>query len=94
MASTKPKTLSDFKSAHDRNTVVPAKINKALIAMLKEHAESWEYEKDFMTRAGISTTDLGQFRDQFEQHIVVASGKNPKKVWFADPKIAKKARGE
>ena len=89
-----PKTLADFRSAHDRNVIVPAKIKAALAKMAEEGAENWEYEKELIALAGISVTDLGQFRDQFEAHIVSTTGKNPKKVWFATVKAAKAARGE
>lgn len=89
----KPKTLSDFKAVHDLNVVVPAKITAALTAMEKEHPESWEYEGDFIRRSGISTTQMGQFRSQFEKYIVETSGRNPKRVWFATEKAAKAARG-
>ncbi len=94
MAS-KPKTLVDFRSAHDKNVIVPNKIRAALAAMLKEGPENYEYEVDFIRRAGISNTDMGLFRDQFEKaHIVEVGGSSKKRVWFADPKVAKKARGE
>ena len=88
------KTLADFRAAHDRNVIVPAKIRKALEEMGAEHAENWEYELDFMRRAGISQTDMGMFRPQFADHIVEVGGKNPKKVWFASTKVAEKARGK
>lgn len=90
----KYKTLADFRAAHDRNVIVPAKIRKALADMAAEHAENWAYELDFMRRAGISQTDIGLFRPQFEQHVVETSGRNPKKVWFGSAKAAEKARGE
>lgn len=87
-----PKTLADFRAAHDPNVIVPAKIKAALAAMKAEHAESWAYEGDLMKRAEISTTNVAMFRDQFASHIVETRGKNPKRVWFADPKVAEKAR--
>jgi len=95
-ADTKPsgKTLSDFRAAHDRNVIVPAKIKKALTEMEAEHPENWEYELDFMRRASISQTDIGTFRPQFANHVVETGGKNPKKVWFASAKVAEKARGK
>lgn len=88
------KTLADFRAAHDRNVIVPAKIRKALAEMEAEHAENWDYELDFMRRAGLSQTDMGAFRPQFADHVVEVSGKNPKKVWFASAKIAERARGK
>ena len=92
---TKAKTLADFRAAHDKNIIVPEKIRKALAAMLKEGAENYEYEAEFIRRAGVSQTDMGLFRAQFEdEHVVnVGTERSPKRVWFADPKVAKKARG-
>lgn len=93
-AKPKHKTLADFRAAHDKSVIVPAKIRKALADMAAEHPENWDYEMDFMRRAGISPTDMGMFRAQFEQHVVETTGHNPKKVWFASVKAAEKARGE
>lgn len=91
---TKPtgKTLADFRAAHDKNVIVPAKIKKALADMEAEHAENWAYEGDFMKRAGISQTDVGMFREQFADHVIETSGRNAKKVWFASAKVAAKVR--
>ena len=91
----KAKSLADFRAAHDPNVIIPAKIRAALDAMLKEGPEQWEYELEFMKRAGISQTQIGAFRPQFEQHIVTTGStgrQNAKRVWFADPKVAKKVR--
>lgn len=88
------KTLDDFRAAHDKRVIVPAKIRKALAEMEEEHPENWEYELDFMRRAGVSQTDMGAFRSLFEIHVVEVGGKNPKKVWFASAKVAEKARAK
>lgn len=95
MGSKKPSSasLESFRSAYDKNVIVPKKIIDALAGMLKEGAESWCHESELLKRAGISTTDLGAFRAQFEKHIVEVGGsRNGKRVWFADPKVADKAR--
>ena len=86
------KNLSDFRSAHDRNVIVPTKIKKALSDMEKEGAENWSYEIDFIKRAGVSQTDVGLFREQFAGHIVETQGRNSKRVWFASAKVAAKVR--
>jgi len=88
-----PRTLSDFRAAHDPSVMIPQRIKKALSDMLKEHSEYWEYESDFLRRAGVANSIVGAFRDDFAEHIVETRGKNPKRVWFADPKVAAKARG-
>ena len=84
--------LQTFREAHDPNVIVPKKIRAALETLLKEHKEAWRYESQFCTLAGISNTHLGAFRDQFAEHIVETGGRNPKRVWFADAKIAEKVR--
>lgn len=91
-----PKTINDFRAAHDKNVIVPNKIRAALDAILKEGPENWEYEADLIRRAGVSTTDLATFRDQFEDHIVETSagrGSRSKRVWFGSTKVAAKVRG-
>ncbi len=90
----KPNTLADFKAQFDQNVVVPNKIRAAFSAMLKESPEAWEYEGDFIKRAGLSQTQIGAYREQFEKHVVVAksSNRSDRKVWFADAKVAAKAR--
>ena len=86
------KTLADFRSAHDKNVIVPSKIKKALADMESEHPENWAYEADVIKRAGISQTDMAAFREQFADHIVETSGKTSKRVWFASAKVAAKVR--
>lgn len=86
------RTLQDFRAAHDRNVIIPAKIKAALSGMLEEGAENWAYEAELIRRAQISQTDLGLFRDHFAEHVVETGGKSSKRVWFADPKVAQKVR--
>lgn len=86
------KTLADFRAAHDKNVIVPAKLKKALADMEAEHPENWSYEADVIKRAGISQTEMSTFRDQFADHIVETSGKTQKRVWFASAKVAAKVR--
>jgi len=92
--SAKPKTLADFRAAHDLNVIVPTKIKHTLAEMLAEHAENWLYEVDFLKRAGVSNSHISGFRDQFAANIIETRGHNPKRIWFASPKVAAKARGE
>lgn len=93
--SKKPgKTLADFRAAHDKNVIIPNKIKAALTKMETEGGpENWNYEADFIRLAGICQTDMGVFRDQFAEHVVEVSGKNPKRVWVASVKAAVKFRG-
>jgi hypothetical protein len=88
--------LGAFRAVHDRDTVIPNKIKAALEAMRKIGPEHWEYEVEFIKRAGISNTDLARYRAQFEPYIIdaISVGKShgAKRIWFADPKVAAKAR--
>lgn len=90
------KSLADFRAIHDSAVVVPAKIEAALAAMLAESEEQWDYEQDFMRRAGVSSTQISMFRDNYADYIVearpIGSGKSAKRVWFASKKVAAKAR--
>ena len=93
MSKNNAKTLDDFRAAHDKNVIVPTKIQAALDSMLKEGAENWSYEADLIRRAQISQTDMGLFRSQFADHVVeTRDHKNSKRVWFADKKVAAKVR--
>ncbi len=93
----KPKTLADFKAAHDQNVIVPNRIRAALAAIEKEGPENWEYESDFLKRSGLSTTQLAAFRDQFAAHVVEAPvggrNSNTKRAYFGSAKVASKLRG-
>lgn len=92
-----PKTLADFRAAHDPDVIVPNKIRAALAAMEKDGPEQWAYELDFIRLAGLGQAQIAAYRDRFLQHIVDTSavnGRSPKRVWFATAKAAKAARGE
>ncbi len=97
MTKNKPafKTLADFQAAHNPDIKVPAKIRAGLESLLKEGKEAAEYEGEFIKRCGISTSIFGKYRDQFAKHIIAVrpDGGSLKNVWFADAKVAAKARG-
>jgi hypothetical protein len=88
------KTLAEFRAKFDRSVVVPAKIRAALEQLRKDGPEAWEYEADFVKRAAISQSEVAGYREQFEEHVVLVreTGRNERKVWFADPKVAAKVR--
>jgi hypothetical protein len=92
-----PRTLSDFRAAHDPNVIVPNKIRAALAAMEREGPEQWVYEAEFVRAASLGQAQLATFRDQFAAHIVETpgiSGRSAKRIWFATAKAARAARGE
>lgn len=76
--TSKPKgrSLQEFKSTFDKNTIIPQKIKKAL----KELGNGWEYENEFIKRAGINYTDLNMFKSEFEDYFIFLT-KQHKKIW-------------
>jgi hypothetical protein len=91
------KNLASFKAEYDPDIRIPALIAAGIKSLLAEGFESWEYEQDFLRRCGpgVGNSNITKYRPLFEKHIVeVKQGrKNPKRIWFADPKVAAKARG-
>jgi hypothetical protein len=88
--------LASFQAEHNPDVKIPLKIRAGLASLLAEGKESAEYEADFAARCGLGANLLGKYRAQFEKHIVVVKmdGRgNGKNVWFADVKVAAKARG-
>jgi hypothetical protein len=83
------KSFADFRAAHDKSFIVPTKIQKVL-ADLGE--EGWLYEAELCKEAGVSPTDVGRYREQFEDHVVTTGGRTQKRVWFGSKKVAAKAR--
>lgn len=95
MAKAKGKTLDDFNLAHNPDVKIPAAIAAGLVSLLAEGPQSWEYEGEFMKRCnGVGNNNIGKYREQFAKHIVIIKmAKSPKCAWFADPKVAARARG-
>lgn len=89
--ASKGKTIEEFRSAHDKNYIIPKRIKEALAKL----GDGWEYEVEFMKLAGLSTSDLVTFRDQFEAYIVpvkVNGTSHRKNVWAGTPAFAAKLR--
>lgn len=90
MATTKKKTLNDFRAAHDKSFAIPAKIKAALESLGKD---SWEYEAEFMRRVGVGTGDFARFRDKFDEFCVSVPGNGrSKRVWAGSKALADKMR--
>lgn len=88
MSNPKPgHSLDDFRQKHDKGYIVPKKIKEAL----KELGQSWVYEAEFMRLAGISSTDLSTYREEFvDDHVVVVD--RTKRVWCGTKGFAEKLR--
>ena len=82
------KSLEEFKKLHDPNFIIPNRISLALAAL----GDGWDYEVNFLKLAGLSVTQLANYREQFEDHTVAINGKNPKRVWCGTKKLAAQLR--
>ena len=81
------KTLADFRSTYDKDTIIPGKIREAITAL----DGGWVYESEFVRLAGVSFTDLSVYKDMFAEHIVFIK-RDSKRVWAATPELAEQMR--
>ncbi len=89
-AAKKPgRDLSEFRASHDKNFIVPKKIEDGIKAL---GPDKWEYQADFLKLSMLSVTDLAMFREQFSDFLVEIGGKNSKLVWCGSKELAKKLR--
>jgi hypothetical protein len=84
----KGKDLEAFRMAHDKSYLIPRKIKAAL----EQLGDSWEYEAEFIRRAGVCQTDFAAYRDEFMEFCVPVGGKNAKRVWAGTKKFAAQLR--
>lgn len=70
------RSLADFRAEYDKATIIPARIKAGLKAL----GSGWEYEVAFAKAAGVSLADLGMFRPQFDQYVVVIR-RDGKRAW-------------
>lgn len=82
------RSLDDFRAAHDKDFIVPAKIKEGLKAL----GGGWEYEVAFAKLAGVSLTDLSSYRDAFSAHVVAVK-RDGKRAWAGTAATAEKMRG-
>lgn len=81
------KSLADFRATHDKAFIIPARIKEGL----KQLGDGWEYETGFAKMAGVSLLDLGHFRDQFSEFVVVVD-RGGKRAWAGTPSVAARMR--
>lgn len=81
--------LTAFKDSHDKNTIVPRKIEEALKLL---GPDKWEYQPGFVTLAQVSVTDLAMFREQYADYQVEIRAKTRKVVWCGSKALATKLR--
>ena len=82
------RSLTDFRAAHDKSFIVPAKIRAGLESL----GDAWEYEQELLRRCGLSTTDFSIYRDEFAEHWIQVGGKSPKRIWAGTKKFAETLR--
>lgn len=85
--STSAKSLNDFRMLYDKNVIVPRKIKDALKRL---GSNGWTYEAELIHDAGISQTDMGNFRHLFSDFFVEMKSK---RVWAGSAKFAQTLRG-
>lgn len=85
----KPNTMADFHDVFNCYRDVPRIINNELARMFIQGREHWVFESELACKTRISPPLLEQFRGVFQDNIVYFGDKQ---VWFADPKVAAKAR--
>lgn len=87
--------LASFKATHDPKVVIPNKIQATLDKLASVNPESWLPEEDFLKQADVSKEEARGHREAFDEYIVEVKKKGRStavRFWFADPKVAAKAR--
>ena len=80
------RSVSDFAKSYDKDTIIPQKINAALVEM-----DGWLYESEFVKLASISFADASAYRDKYADHLVYIKRDN-KRVWCSTKTMAAKLR--
>ncbi len=94
----KPRTIDDFRSAHDKDVIVPNKIRAGLAKLLEIGPEHYEYDEGFRALCGLQSAELASYRSkhEFPNHWFLTAGangvKSSKRVWFGSAKIAARLR--
>lgn len=84
------KDITAFKDSHDKNTIVPRKIEEGLKLL---GPDRWEYQAEFVKLCQISPTDLALFREQYADFSIEIRAKTRKVVWCGSKALATKLRG-
>jgi len=88
--ATEPKragrSLAEFRATYDKDTIVPGKIKAAL----KTLGGGWEYEAQFARLAQVSLADLGNYRDQFANHVITL--RESRRAWAGTTALAQAMR--
>ena len=81
------RSLSEFRATYDKDTIIPGKVRAALRLL----GCGWDYEVQFAKLAGVSLADLGNYRDQFADHVVTL--RESRRAWAGTVATAKAMKG-
>lgn len=82
-------TLDDLDKQYNPNVIIPARIAAALTKLGDAAMTAMNFQK----AANVTTTQLQQFSEQFERHIVVVRHDGrPRTLWCGTPAFANKVR--
>ena len=87
-APTSGRSLSEFRSTFDRDTIFPKKIDAALTQLGKD---GWAYEVEFAKLAGIGLAQLATYREAYAEHVVPLN-RDSKRAWAGSKAMAAKMR--
>lgn len=73
MAASKVKSLEQFRAAHDKNFIIPAKIQAGIT---KLGAKGWEYWGEFLRINTISVSDGRSYAAKFEGFMLTVEKKS------------------
>lgn len=82
------RSLAEFRSTYDKDTIFPQKIDAALAQIGKD---GWAYEIEFAKLAGIGLAQLAIYREKYADHIVQL-GRDSKRAWAGSKALAEKMR--
>jgi hypothetical protein len=80
--------VSDFRAEYDKSYIIPKKIKDTLKRL---GGGGWAYEVEFAREAGVSLSDLGNYREQFMANIVPL--RDSRRAWAGSEATAKQLRG-
>ncbi len=78
----KGRSFTDFLKAHDKATIIPAKIREGLKKLGKA---GWLYEAEFVKLANVSPSDFSAYRDEFAAYFVQL---RDRRAWAGSEKLA------
>lgn len=82
-------SLEDIRSKHDLDYIIPQAIEKAIEKLGEEYSL---YELDFCKLAGISTSNIAKYRDQYEEYWCTPRDSKTTRIWCGSVEMANSVR--